>query len=440
MQSQLKHSVLQLFKFISLLFCFYVGCQPVFATGLPERSLQSAIRILCIAQLESKSGTGSGFVVGNSNYVVTNSHVVACTKENGQVSVYMPDGSTIETTVILNNPHKDLAVLKTNGTLRLPSVTFATGATVSVGDDVWAAGFPGSADEMASHDDLGVVSLSKGIMSRRIQGNGNVAYFQTEAAINPGNSGGPLFDKYGRVIGINVARDLTWVATADSENHSPTTLKRLPVSEIGWAIQVDELLPELDQLGIRYRVNTSNSELSTVPDQAEKIPEEVIRVPNNSSKDNSTSGVPGFVFVVAGVLILVLLKLVFQGNEDSEVPKHPQSGSNPSVRKRRGVLYCLKGHNAGNDVELNDQVLFIGRDPSLCQLVMPQKMIEISRRHCSLFYETEKDCFWLIDHGSRNGTFVNNKRIPSGQKIYLKRGDYFYLDSSKNEFRVGVIE
>lgn len=433
--------MLKLFQFAFLLLFFYIGCQQLYATGVPEQSLQSTVRIFCIEKIQAKSSTGSGFVVGNSAYVVTNSHVVACTQDKGQVSVYLPDGSNFNATVLLNQRHKDLAVLQIAGSLPLPAATFASGASVSVGDDAWAAGFPGSADDMASAEDLGVVSLSKGIISRRIQSKANVAYFQTEAAINPGNSGGPLLDKFGRVIGINVAKDLTWVATTDSETQSPTTLKRLPVSEIGWAIQVDELLPELDKLGIQYQVDGSNSELNTVPDQVEKIPEETNKRPSSLSENNlNESEISGFVIVAIILLILVLLKFLFQNKKNNQSPIQPPPQANHNGKKRKAVLYCLKGHYAGNNLELNNQMLSIGRDSSLCQLVMPQAMTEISRRHCSLFYDNEKGCFWLEDHGSKNGTFINNKRIASGQKKRLNKGDYFYLDSPKNEFTVGVTE
>jgi predicted component of type VI protein secretion system len=104
------------------------------------------------------------------------------------------------------------------------------------------------------------------------------------------------------------------------------------------------------------------------------------------------------------------------------------------------MLFCLTGHYAGNTLELTDQPLVIGRDPELCQLVMPASMTEIGRRHCTLSYDKSDDCFWIEDHWSTNGTFVNNQRIPSGNKKRLKKDAHFYLESANNEFKVGVIE
>jgi len=429
-------------QFAFKLLFFYIGCQQLYAAGLPEHSLQSTVRIFCLEKVQATSGTGSGFVVGNSAYVVTNSHVVACTQDQGQVSVYLPDGSNFNATVILNQRHKDLAILQVANSLPLPAATFASGVTVSVGDDVWAAGFPGSADDMASPQDLGVVSLSKGIISRRIQSKENVALFQTEAAINPGNSGGPLLDKLGRVIGINVAKDLTWVATTDSETQSPTTLKRLPVSEIGWAIQVDELLPELDKLSIRYQVDRSNIDLDNRSDKSIKPTTGGYKASSGNSEQS------GFLIAVITLLSLVLLGFLFRTKDNKkqapyqakQLPKQNIPQANNNAKTRKAMLYCLKGHYAGNSLELSNRLLSIGRDPSLCQLVMPENLTEISRRHCSVSFDNEKGCFWLEDHWSKNGTFIDNKRIPSGQKKRLSKGSYFYLDSSKNEFTVGIVE
>ena len=236
---------------------FYSSCPQLYAGTSQKQALQSTVRVLCKTD---RYQMGSGFVVGHSDHIVTNWHVVDCIEKHGEVSVYLQDGSQFRASVLSNQVHKDLAILKLASPLNLPAVKFASGKTVAVGDDVWVAGFPGGADEIAGPNETGVASLSKGIVSREIHSRENVALYQTEAAINPGNSGGPLLDEFGRVIGINVAKSLALVATVvpDSEQGSAISLQRLPLSEgIGWAIQVDELLPELDRLHIPYAVDTS---------------------------------------------------------------------------------------------------------------------------------------------------------------------------------------
>lgn len=413
----------------SLLVFFCASCPQLYAGSSQKQALQSTVRVLCKTD---QYQTGSGFVVGNSAYVVTNSHVVDCTKKNGKVSVYLQDGSNFKASVLLNQAHKDLTILKVASPLKLPSVKFASGKTVAVGDDVWVAGFPGGADDMASSNELGIASLSKGIISRQIQSKENVALYQTEAAINPGNSGGPLLDEFGRVIGINVAKDLAWVATVapDSQTGNPIALKRLAASEIGWAIQVDELLPELNKLNIHYEVDISPPNFIT----RLWFREPFILV----------------IFIIVMLISLILIRLLYRkkGKVIGELIRYTQhrvqkndkqlvdsKDSNP-----RAMLYCLSGHYAGNSLELNDHALSVGRDPDLCQLVMPSTLSEIGRRHCSLSFDPGERCFWLEDHWSTNGTFIKNQRIASGQLHRLNHGEHFYLNSLKNEFKVGFAE
>ena len=346
------------------------------AASSQEQALQSTVRIICaVKQDQTKLGTGSGFVVGDASYVVTNAHVVSCVNENGQVTILMPTG-LVNATVVLTQPHKDLAILRAVKSLNLPAVRFATHKTVVVGDDAWVAGFPGAADDVASFDELGVVSLSKGIISRKIINKENVNLYQTEAAINPGNSGGPLIDEFGRVIGINSSKDLTWVDTINGK-------QRISVSEIGWAIQVDELLPELDKLKIHYEVDTLPANFIT----RLWLREPVIFV----------------ILIVVLIVSLLLLKFLYRHrdkvvNELSKYTRHISTSKDTSLTNsqsasKQPILYCLTGHYAGNTLELTDRSLVIGRDPDLCQLVMPTTMVEIGRRHCTLSYDAGDDCF-----------------------------------------------
>ena len=78
-------------------------------------------------------------------------------------------------------------------------------------------GFPGAADapDVVNRESSAEVKATKGIISARVTSLSGVALFQTDAAINPGNSGGPLFDAYGYVVGINVAKALSMVVVVD---------------------------------------------------------------------------------------------------------------------------------------------------------------------------------------------------------------------------------
>ncbi len=401
------------------------------ASSVNEDNINSTVRVLCKAK---NIGAGSGFVVGReANIIVTNWHVVACTEKGGTLLVIPAEGVPLAAQVLLHNPNKDLAILQLSRSSLLKPVSFALGKTIKVGDEAWSAGFPGGADALASDQDAGVVSLSRGIISRMIHSSDGVALLQTEAAINPGNSGGPLFNEFGQVIGITVAKSLALVPTLvpdHSAEGASVSLQRLPLSDgIGWAIQADELLPELDRLHISYSVNKS--------------------APNFISRLWYREPFILAIFVVMLLIGWLLTRLLLRqevtvfgqiikpsGRRVAKNKPHlaPHNGLNLNA-----TLHCLSGVYAGNSLELKEQTLSIGRDPELCQLVMPSTLSEISRRHCTVSFDQQQACFWLEDHGSANGTFVNRQRIVSGQPQRLNNGDQFYLNSPNHAFKVSLV-
>jgi len=124
------------------------------AASSQKQALQSAVRIICaVKKNHTKLGTGSGFVVGDSTYVVTNAHVVSCVNKNGQVTILMQSGF-VNARVVLTQQHNDLAIIRAIKSLNLPAVRFATHKTVVVGDDVWFAGFPSVADDVSSFNEI----------------------------------------------------------------------------------------------------------------------------------------------------------------------------------------------------------------------------------------------------------------------------------------------
>ena len=142
-----------------------------------------------------RAGMGSGFIISEDGYVVTNNHVV----ENArQVVVRLPDRQEFDAEVIGTDPRSDLAVLKIDGR-RLPTLSLAEDGDVKVGQWVLAIGSPFSLDFSVT---AGIVSaLGRSLPTET--GDNYVPFIQTDVAINPGNSGGPLFNLSGEVIGVN---------------------------------------------------------------------------------------------------------------------------------------------------------------------------------------------------------------------------------------------
>lgn len=135
---------------------------------------------------------GSGFIISEDGYVMTNHHVI---KDASEIIVRLTDRRELEAKVIGSDARSDIALLKLEAN-DLPVVTIGDSSSLKVGEWVLAIGSPFGFDHSVT---AGIVS-AKG---RSLPRENYVPFIQTDVAINPGNSGGPLFDLDGKVIGIN---------------------------------------------------------------------------------------------------------------------------------------------------------------------------------------------------------------------------------------------
>lgn len=135
---------------------------------------------------------GSGFIISEDGYVITNHHVV---KDADEIIVKLSDRRQLVAEIIGSDPRSDIALLKLEGD-NFPSVRLGDSDAVKVGQWVLAIGSPFGFDASVT---AGIVS-AKG---RSLPSENYVPFIQTDVAINPGNSGGPLFDLDGNVVGIN---------------------------------------------------------------------------------------------------------------------------------------------------------------------------------------------------------------------------------------------
>jgi len=146
-----------------------------------------------------KNGTGSGVIISEDGYIVTNNHVVGFADD---ITVSLSDKREFVATKIGTDPSTDLALLKIQAT-DLTAVEFSNSDNVKVGEWVAAVGNPFS--YLTSTVTAGIVS-AKGRDIDIIQGEKTIEEFiQTDAAVNPGNSGGALVNSDGELIGINTA-------------------------------------------------------------------------------------------------------------------------------------------------------------------------------------------------------------------------------------------
>jgi len=140
-------------------------------------------------------GVGSGFVMNQEGYILTNNHVV---DDADQIKVKLANGKEYNGKIVGRDPKTDLALLKIEGASDLHALKLGNSDDLKVGNWVVAVGSPFGLEQTVT---AGIVS-AKG----RVIGSGPYDNFiQTDASINPGNSGGPLINMRGEVVGINTA-------------------------------------------------------------------------------------------------------------------------------------------------------------------------------------------------------------------------------------------
>ncbi len=184
---------------------------------------------------DAGDGTGSGFVISDDGYIITNNHVAGPAGQGGSIEVSFSDGSTATGTLVGANPGYDLAVVKVEKT-GLTTVPLGSSDALSVGDSVIAVGSPLGLSGTVT---TGIVSaLNRPVTAG---GEGETAFInaiQTDAAINPGNSGGPLLDGTGAVIGVNSAI----ATTGGASGGQPGSIG------LGFAIPIDTAKRIVDEI------------------------------------------------------------------------------------------------------------------------------------------------------------------------------------------------
>jgi serine protease Do len=199
------------------------------------RVLSEAATLDMFGQLTPTRGVGTGFIIDEDGYIVTNNHVI--TIDSGEpaqkITVTLSDGRQFPARIAGRDAPTDLAVLQIDADGLIP-VEMGSSAALQVGDDVLAIG--------NALDLPGGPTVTKGVVSakgRLIQQDGITIpdVIQTDASINPGNSGGPLVNRQGEVVGITTA-----VIRGQAEG-------------IGLVISIDSARPIVEELIANGRVD-----------------------------------------------------------------------------------------------------------------------------------------------------------------------------------------
>ena len=204
-----------------------------------------------VVAVESRFGTGTGWIYDSSGIIITNFHVIADSLVSGQMvfapRITLTDGRTFTASKISGDERTDLAVVYLANAQNLPVTPRGNSAALQIGEPVAAIGHP-----------LGeALSLKGGWVSAL---NAEIDFFytpglygliETDAAINPGNSGGPLVNMSGEIIGITSAK-----------------LVDVDVEGVGYAISINSALPIISELiksGVIVRPRLGASPTDTLP-------------------------------------------------------------------------------------------------------------------------------------------------------------------------------
>ena len=197
------------------------------------KNVRSVVLISCAVKSSAYGqeftgySTGSGFILTENGYVVTNAHVV---EGAADITITMVDGKELKANLVGSDATNDVAVLKVEAE-GLPAVTIGSSEALIVGDQVVAIGNP--LGELTSTMTVGYVSGK----NRDVTTEGNtINMIQTDAAINSGNSGGPLFNMKGEVVGITTAK------------YSGSSSSGASIEGIGFAIPIDDVIGMVSDL------------------------------------------------------------------------------------------------------------------------------------------------------------------------------------------------
>ncbi|PTW51339.1 Do family serine endopeptidase [Rhodovulum kholense] len=192
---------------------------------------------------------GSGFLISEDGYIVTNNHVI---EKADEIQIELFQGGTLEAKVVGTDPNTDIALLKVQSDKPLPFVPFGKSEMMRVGDWVMAMGNP-----------LGQgFSVSAGIISARGRALSGTYddFLQTDAAINKGNSGGPLFNMDGEVVGVNTAIlsptggsiGIGFAMSSEVVANVVSQLKEFGETRRGWlGVRIQDVTPDMaEALGL----------------------------------------------------------------------------------------------------------------------------------------------------------------------------------------------
>ncbi len=355
---------------------------------------------------------------------------------------------------------KDVAIIKIDGK-NLPTVVLGNSDDVSVGDPLTVIGYPGAATSASMSGAFSERSaLIPTVTSGRISAVNKTDYkgtpvLQSEASILPGNSGGPAFDANGRVVGIatyslhnanglnffvpiNTAMEFVRQAGAEPQRGAFDQMWHSALDAYAgqhWYKahelmgSVLEMLPnQPDATKLQLQAAQNSSALGPVAYWVDRLGAGAV----------ATAGAV-LVLIVVVVIILLIRKPAtridgsqahWQSSSAASMAANGPALSGTETAKAAlpavenfGTLHINNGPLKGNRFQIPQKGLLIGRDPSLCSVVLPDDTV--SKEHA--WVVPLDNAVAVIDRSSANGTYVNSTDSPRISKMTLKTGDRIFI-------------
>ncbi|TFV99422.1 PDZ domain-containing protein [Leifsonia flava] len=220
------------------------------AESVANRVLPSIVTIVV------GSGNGSGQVITEDGYILTNNHVISSAAASGTVTVRFSDGHELPATIVGRDPKTDLAVVKVDSDEDFQVIDEGDSGSLSVGQPVVALGAPLGLYSTVTTGIVSALGRTVPVPSDDDRNAILVGAIQTDASINPGNSGGALVDCRGRLVGVNTA--ISSVSGAGGQSSTGSV-------GIGFAIPQAIAIPLAHQLIEHGKVTYPNIGADLIP-------------------------------------------------------------------------------------------------------------------------------------------------------------------------------
>jgi len=389
----------------------------VTVTNLAERA---TFRVLNLA----KRGMGTGFLINNDGYVITNNHVTKGYKV-GKLVLLNKYNRYMNVTMIKTYPKKDITILKIENYSDGKYLKLQKPNLIKKGHSSFSLGYPGGSDIVGNTESQLDSTVKSGEVSKILETSSLDGFplgyklIETSSDINGGNSGGPLLSKKGTVIGINTFK-----------NNDTNTLVHggSIIQGIFWAIHVEELIKVLDENSIKYTLSTDD-----------------IGEVSNSDIQSDFKLIFILVTFIIGVLIIIFLLIrrnsnsSVQSNEISQLvrDKMDKYGLKSDIEKKcikpiiidytvdKIILKSQDNKYSIISVE-NNKNITIGRST---ENTISVNNTFLSSQHLKIKFMNS--ILYVKDLDSTNGTYIDGKKLTPNRYYSLKQHQKLILGSEE---------